>query len=138
MLEFGDEADRPSARRRLGGGEVNDFLSCRHVELSVHRGILRAELGQLLDRAELLRQYDSPEMTGAARRIVEICHKHNVVVGNPHTNASNVARLLSEGYRLLMSAPGRSYGLVGQGRELAGYCWRAWLQNWSDGRIIGC
>jgi 4-hydroxy-2-oxoheptanedioate aldolase len=67
------------------------------------------------------RQYDHPEVTGAARRIVEICHKHKVVVGNPHTGAGNVERLLGEGYRFLMSAPSRSYGVVGQGRELAGY-----------------
>ena len=43
------------------------------------------------------------------------------VVGNPHVGAKNVERLLGEGYRFLMSAPSRSYGVVGQGRELAGY-----------------
>ena len=32
-----------------------------------------------------------------------------------------VERLIGEGYRFLMSAPTRSYGVVGQGRELAGY-----------------
>jgi 4-hydroxy-2-oxoheptanedioate aldolase len=67
------------------------------------------------------RQYEHPEVLDAMRRIVEVCHKHNVPVGNPHTNAKNVERLLQEGYRFLMSAPTRSYGVVGQGRELAGY-----------------
>jgi 4-hydroxy-2-oxoheptanedioate aldolase len=67
------------------------------------------------------RQYGHPEVLGATRKIAETCHKHNVVVGNPHTNAKNVERLLQEGYRFLMSAPTRSYGVVGQGRELAGY-----------------
>jgi 4-hydroxy-2-oxoheptanedioate aldolase len=67
------------------------------------------------------RQYEHPEVLDAMRRIVEVCHKHNVPVGNPHTNAKNVERLLQEGYRFLMSAPSRSYGVVGQGRELAGY-----------------
>jgi len=67
------------------------------------------------------RQYDHPEVEGAMRRIVEICHKHKVVVGNPHTNAKNVERLIGEGYKFLMAAPQRSYGVVGQGRELAGY-----------------
>lgn len=67
------------------------------------------------------RQYEHPEVLGAMQRIVETCHKHKVVVGNPHTNAKNVERLLGEGYKFLMSAPSRSYGVVGQGRELAGY-----------------
>ena len=67
------------------------------------------------------RQYDHPEVVDAMRRIVETCHKHKVVVGNPHTGAKNVERLIGEGYKFLMSAPSRSYGVVGQGRELAGY-----------------
>ncbi len=67
------------------------------------------------------RQYEHPEVLGAMAKIVETCHKHNVVVGNPHVGAKNVERLLGEGYRFLMSAPSRSYGVVGQGRELAGY-----------------
>ncbi|MDF7775309.1 aldolase/citrate lyase family protein [Sphingomonas sp. AOB5] len=67
------------------------------------------------------RQYEHPEVVDAMRRIAETCHKHKVVVGNPHVGAKNVERLLNEGYRFLMSAPTRSYGVVGQGRELAGY-----------------
>lgn len=67
------------------------------------------------------RQYEHPEVIDAMRRIAETCHKHKVVVGNPHVGAKNVERLLNEGYKFLMSAPSRSYGVVGQGRELAGY-----------------
>lgn len=67
------------------------------------------------------RQYEHPEVLGAMAKIVETCHKHKVVVGNPHTGTKNVERLINEGYRFLMSAPSRSYGVVGQGRELAGY-----------------
>ena len=67
------------------------------------------------------RQYDHPEVVDAMRQIAETCRKHEVVVGNPHVGAKNVERLLGEGYRFLMSAPSRSYGVVGQGRELAGY-----------------
>jgi 4-hydroxy-2-oxoheptanedioate aldolase len=33
----------------------------------------------------------------------------------------NYQRLLDEGYRFLMSAPTRSYGVVGLTRESAGY-----------------
>ena len=77
--------------------------------------------GDLSQALGYARQYEHPEVLGAMRQIVETCHKHKVVVGNPHTGAKNVERLIGEGYRFLMSAPSRSYGVVGQGRELAGY-----------------
>ncbi len=67
------------------------------------------------------RQYEHPEVLGAMARVVETCKKHNVVVGHPHVGAKNVERLLAEGFRFLMSAPSRSYGVIGQGREMAGY-----------------
>jgi 4-hydroxy-2-oxoheptanedioate aldolase len=48
----------------------------------------------------LARQYEHPEVLDAMRQIVETCHKHKVVVGNPHTTAKNYERLLNEGYKL--------------------------------------
>lgn len=77
--------------------------------------------GDLSQALGFARQYEHPEVLDSMRRIVEVCHKHNVPVGNPHVSAMNVERLLQQGYRFLMSAPSRSYGVVGQGRELAGY-----------------
>jgi 4-hydroxy-2-oxoheptanedioate aldolase len=77
--------------------------------------------GDLSQELGFARQYEHPVVIDAMRKIVETCHKHKVPVGNPHTNAKNVERLLGEGYKFLMSAPSRSYGVVGQGRELAGY-----------------
>jgi 4-hydroxy-2-oxoheptanedioate aldolase len=77
--------------------------------------------GDLSQELGYARQYEHPEVLGAMAKIVETCKKHNVVVGNPHTNAKNVERLLGEGYRFLMSAPQRSYGVIGQAREMAGY-----------------
>ncbi len=77
--------------------------------------------GDLSQSLGYARQYEHPDVLDAMRRIVETCYKHKVVVGNPHTGAKNVERLLGEGYKFLMSAPSRSYGVVGQGRELAGY-----------------
>ena len=67
------------------------------------------------------RQYEPPEVLGAMKRIAECCHKHKVIVGNPHVGSGNVERLLDEGYRFLMSAPSRSYGVAGQGQDLAAY-----------------
>ncbi|MCX8477824.1 MAG: aldolase/citrate lyase family protein [Sphingomonas sp.] len=77
--------------------------------------------GDLSQELGYARQYEHPVVVDAMRRIVATCHKHKVPVGNPHTNAKNLEQLLGEGYRFLMSAPTRSYGVVGKGRELAGY-----------------
>jgi len=77
--------------------------------------------GDLSQQLGFPRQYDHPEVADAMRQIVETCRKHNVVVGNPHVNAKNHKRLLEEGYRMLMSAPLKSYGVAGAAREMAGY-----------------
>jgi 4-hydroxy-2-oxoheptanedioate aldolase len=77
--------------------------------------------GDLSQALGFPRQYEHPEVLDAMRRIVETCHKHKVVVGNPHTTAKNHKRLLGEGYRFLMSAPQRTYGVVGLARDMAGY-----------------
>lgn len=84
-------------------------------------GLILIGEGDLSQELGFARQYEHPVVVDAMRKIVEICHKHKVAVGNPHTTAKNVQRLLDEGYKFLMSAPSRSYGVVGQGRELAGY-----------------
>jgi 4-hydroxy-2-oxoheptanedioate aldolase len=77
--------------------------------------------GDLSQELGYARQYGHPVLLDAMRKIVEICHKHDVRVGHPHTDASNLERLLKEGYGVLMAAPTRSYGVVGQGRQMAGY-----------------
>lgn len=77
--------------------------------------------GDLSQELGLPRQYEHPEVLDAMAKVVATCKKHNVVVGHPHVTAKNVERLIGEGYRFLMSAPQRSYGVVGQGREIAGY-----------------
>jgi 4-hydroxy-2-oxoheptanedioate aldolase len=77
--------------------------------------------GDLSQELGLARQYEHPEVLDAMRQIVATCHKHKVVVGNPHTTAKNYERLLNEGYKFLMSAPQRSYGVIGKAREMAGY-----------------
>ena len=77
--------------------------------------------GDLSQELGFARQYEHPEVLDAMRKIVETCAKHNVIVGNPHVTAKNHRRLLTEGYRFLMSAPQRTYGVVGMARELAGY-----------------
>ena len=77
--------------------------------------------GDLSQELGLPRQYEHPEVLDAMAKIVATCHKHKIPVGHPHVTAKNVERLLQEGYRFLMSSPQRSYGVVGKGREMAGY-----------------
>jgi 4-hydroxy-2-oxoheptanedioate aldolase len=77
--------------------------------------------GDLSQELGLARQYEHPEVLAAMGQIVATCHKHKVRVGNPHTTAKNYERLLNEGYTFLMSAPQRSYGVIGKAREMAGY-----------------
>lgn len=77
--------------------------------------------GDLSQELGLARKYEHPEVLAAMQQIVQTCHKHNVIVGNPHVTANNYERLLGEGYRLLMSAPQRSYGVIGKARDMAGY-----------------
>ncbi|MRW91819.1 aldolase [Duganella sp. FT80W] len=77
--------------------------------------------GDLSQELGLARQYDHPEVLAAMAQIVATCHKNGVKVGNPHVTAANYERLLKEGYSFLMSAPQRSYGVIGKAREMAGY-----------------
>lgn len=77
--------------------------------------------GDLSQELGLPRQYEHPDVLDAMAKVVATCKKHNVVVGHPHVTSKNVERLIGEGYRFLMSAPQRSFGVVGQGREIAGY-----------------
>ena len=77
--------------------------------------------GDLSQELGYARQYEHPVVLEAMAKIVAACKRHNVVVGHPHVTQANLERLLAEGYRFLMSAPQRNYGVVGKGREVAGY-----------------
>jgi 4-hydroxy-2-oxoheptanedioate aldolase len=77
--------------------------------------------GDLSQELGVPRQYNHPLMLDAAAKVVEICNKHKVVVGNAHVSAADLERTLKRGYRLLLSNPTRSYGVAGKGKEMAGY-----------------
>jgi 4-hydroxy-2-oxoheptanedioate aldolase len=77
--------------------------------------------GDLSQQLGLARQYEHPTVLEAMGKVVATCHKYKVPVGNPHVTAKNYERLLKEGYRFLMSAPQRSYGVIGKARDMAGY-----------------
>jgi 4-hydroxy-2-oxoheptanedioate aldolase len=50
---------------------------------------------------------------------VDTCKKRKVAVGHPHVDATNVERILGEGYTFLMAAPTRSFAALDKGRTLA-------------------
>jgi len=66
------------------------------------------------------RQYDHPALLEAIAEIVSICKEHDIVVGHPHADTGNMQRLLDEGFRFIMSVPGRSYAGLEKGLELTG------------------
>src|SRR5919201_665884 len=76
--------------------------------------------GDLSQELGYPRQYEHPEVLKWMGRVVDICKRHNVVVGHPHVDATNVERILAEGYRFLMAAPVRSYAALDKGLKLAG------------------
>lgn len=84
-------------------------------------GLILIGEGDLSQALGFPRNYEHPEVQDAMRRIVSICHQHKVAVGNPHVTAKNHKRLMEEGYRFLMVAPQRTYGVVGLARTAAGY-----------------
>jgi 4-hydroxy-2-oxoheptanedioate aldolase len=84
-------------------------------------GLVLIGEGDLSQELGVARQYEHPEVLAAMAQIVATCKKHDVKVGHPHVGAANHERVLAEGYGFLMSAPQRSYGVVGKAREMAGY-----------------
>ena len=76
--------------------------------------------GDLSQELGYARQYEHPVVLDHMRQIREIAKEFDVVVGHPHVDAKNVARVLEEGYRFLMPAPERTYKGLELGLELAG------------------
>ena len=66
------------------------------------------------------RQYDHPALLDAIDCIVKTCLQSEVVVGHPHANSGNLASLLEQGFRFLMTAPRTTYEDLDAGLSLAG------------------
>lgn len=126
MAEYYERADVwPLAPK----GEILVGLMCESPEAVVNLddilsnvpgvGFVLIGEGDLSQALGYPRQYEHPEVQAEMRRIVETCHKHKVVVGNPHVSAKNHKRLLEEGYRFLMVSPQKSYGVVGLAQQAA-------------------
>jgi 4-hydroxy-2-oxoheptanedioate aldolase len=74
--------------------------------------------GDLSQELGVPRQYDHPHVKEAMDHIVATCRKYDVPVGHPHVTSSNVEHVLADGYRLIISAPVRTYGAIQKAKEL--------------------
>ena len=83
-------------------------------------GVVLIGEGDLSQEMGHPREYDHPVVAEAINTILKICKEHNVPCGHPHPDAQNTERLVQEGYRFLMPSSGRSFGVLQQGRKLAG------------------
>jgi 4-hydroxy-2-oxoheptanedioate aldolase len=66
------------------------------------------------------REYEHPEVLAHKARVLEACGRHGVAVGHPHVTTGNVAQVIADGYRFLMSMPVKTYTALERGRELTG------------------
>jgi 4-hydroxy-2-oxoheptanedioate aldolase len=76
--------------------------------------------GDLSQELGFPRQYDHPEVAAGVREILDVSKAHNVPCGFFHTTPDNVERLIADGYRWLISGPGRNYTVLNKGRAAAG------------------
>lgn len=82
-------------------------------------GILIGE-GDLSQELGYPRQYEHPVVLKAMAEIVATCKKFNVPVGHPHVEPENVERVISEGYRILITPPKRSFASLDNTLKLVG------------------
>ena len=66
------------------------------------------------------REYEHPEVLAGVREILDVCKAHDIANGFFHTTLDNVEQLVADGYRYIMSGPGRSYSVLQKGRAAAG------------------
>ena len=83
-------------------------------------GVVLIGEGDLSQELGHPRDYDHPVVADAINNILRICKEHKVPCGHPHPDGKNIERLVASGYRFLMPSAPRSFGVLAQGRKLAG------------------
>jgi 4-hydroxy-2-oxoheptanedioate aldolase len=83
-------------------------------------GVLLIGEGDLTQELGVPRQYEHPELLRRMAHVRELGRAFNVPVGHPHVNEGNVAEVIDEGYRFLMTFPQRHFGALQRGLQLAG------------------
>jgi 4-hydroxy-2-oxoheptanedioate aldolase len=82
-------------------------------------GVVLIGEGDLSQDLGYPRQYEHPTVAAAIAEILSICKAAGVVCGHPHVDASNVERILDQGFRWLMASPERSFNALQVGRKAA-------------------
>lgn len=75
-------------------------------------GVVLIGEGDLSQNLGYPRQYEHPAVVEAMTAIRRICQEHDVPCGHPHVESHNLDKVLTEGYRFLMTAPVRSYAVL--------------------------
>jgi 4-hydroxy-2-oxoheptanedioate aldolase len=102
---------------------IEDTLGIDNLETILREvpgiGVLLIGEGDLTQELGCPRQYDNPELLRLMQHVLEVGKAYNVPVGHPHVNEKNVARIIGQGYRFLMTFPRRDFSALETGRQLA-------------------
>jgi len=103
---------------------IEDTTAIENLEEIVKRvpgiGVLLIGEGDLTQELGCPRQYDNPELLRLMKQVVEVGKAFNVPVGHPHVTEQNVAEVVNDGYRFLMTYPRRDFSALGKGRKITG------------------
>jgi 4-hydroxy-2-oxoheptanedioate aldolase len=103
---------------------IEDVAGINNLEAILKRvpgiGVLLFGEGDLSQELGVPRQYQHPEVLRYLQHVLDVGKAHNVAVGHPHVDASNIAGIIQQGFRFLMTFPRRDFGAVEMGLKLSG------------------
>lgn len=103
---------------------IEDVAAVENLEEILKRvpgiGVLLIGEGDLTQELGCPRDYDSPELLRRMDHVREVAKAFDIPVGHPHVTEQNVAHVIDQGYRFLMTYPKRDFSALTQGRKLAG------------------
>lgn len=101
---------------------IEDVAAVNNLEAILRQvpgiGVVLIGEGDLTQELGCPRQYDNPELLRLMAHVLEVGKAHNVPVGHPHVTEANVAQVLEQGYRFLMTYPKRDFSALEKGRAL--------------------
>lgn len=95
-------------------GNLKDILSVPGIgAIMIGEGDLSQDLGHP-------RQYDAPVVQEAMAEILARAREADIPAIHPHVSATNVQKAIDDGFRILVTTPGRDYSGLKKGREILG------------------
>jgi len=102
---------------------IEDTQAVENIERIVKEvkgiGVLLIGEGDLTQELGCPREYDNPELLRMMDHVLQVGKAHDIPVGHPHVTTQNVASVIEQGYRFLMTYPKRDFSALEQGRALA-------------------